>query len=133
MATVAVEDVHFAAVAGGKDDVVERETHRRELYPTNTGIMGVCDIEAAVCSRRDPKRISELGLGRRTTVATEARGTIPRQGGDNTIRSYLANTVVVGINDVKATLRAYSDPDREIQLGLDRRTAIAAIARSPVS
>ena len=72
---------------------------------------------------------AELRLGRRPAVAGEPLLAGAGEGGDRPrLRVDLADAVVPGVGDVDGAVRADGEAVRPVELGLERRAAVAAVA-----
>ena len=88
-------------------------------------IARIRDVNIARRIHRDRLRRVQLRLIGRAAVAREARCAGARERADHTLRSDLPDHVVAGVGHVDVPRRIQRNPARRVELGLQRRAAVA--------
>ena len=89
-------------------------------------VVQIGDVDVARAVHRHAKGVAELRLDCWAAVPTEAELAGPRERGDRSRGVHLADPVVARIGDVEVARSVYRHARGEVQLGLDRRTAVSA-------
>jgi hypothetical protein len=126
IAAVAAEIPAVIPVAG-----VTRACHRGDgtvrSDPADAMIAGVYDVEIAVRSHRYAVGKRQLGLCSRPTIAAVTGVSGARHRRDGAVRSDPADAIIAGVCDVEVAVGTHGHAFRMSHLGLQGRTAIAAV------